>query len=76
MNTLCISASSLLIFSLFFASAHIKDMIYITQVFVPVSTTPEVESDSRSKETITVSIGSAIITVKDGFTPELFRSVY
>ena len=50
------------------------------QVFVPVSITPEVEpekkTDSGSKGTITISIGSAIITVEDGFNPELFRSVY
>lgn len=51
-----------------------------TQVFVPVSITPEAEPEKKpnsgSKGTITVSIGSAIITVEDGFDPELFRSVY
>ena len=51
-----------------------------TQLFVPVSITPEAEPeknpDPRAKGTITISIGSATITVEDGFNPELFRSVY
>ena len=47
-------------------------------VFVPVSVTTEAEAkpDPLSYGTITVSIGSATITVENGFDPELFRSVY
>ena len=55
--------------------AALKRRTATTQVFVPVSITPEEETGPDFKGTITVSIGSAVINVENGFDQELFKSV-